>query len=208
MSSESGAERDGKRIEELRKLINHHNYRYHVLDSPEIGDEEYDQLFRRLQELEIAHPGWVAPDSPTQRVGAEPLDEFGKVEHAIPMLSLDDAFDAEEVTAWGERLARMLDEPPTDYVVEPKMDGLAVSLVYEGGRLIRGATRGNGEVGEDETANVRTIAAIPLRIRCSSGAMNPSSVHFWHSSCFSSASTVTTPQCAHCPWRVSSLCCA
>ena len=173
MSSESGAERDGKRIEELRELINHHSYRYHVLDSPEISDEEYDQLFRRLQELESAHPEWVTPDSPTQRVGAEPLDEFGKVEHAVPMLSLDDAFDAEEVTAWGERLARMLDEPPADYVVEPKMDGLAVSLIYEGGRLVRGATRGNGEVGEDVTANVRTIAAIPLRIPLSGEGSPP-----------------------------------
>lgn len=176
MSSASGAEGDRKRIEELRKLINHHNHRYYVLDSPEISDKEYDQLFRRLQELENAHPEWVTPDSPTQRVGAEPLDEFGKVEHAIPMPSLDDAFDAEEVTAWGERLARLLDKPPADFVVEPKMDGLAVSLIYEGGRLVRGATRGNGEVGEDVTANVRTIAAIPLRIPLSGEGSPPERV--------------------------------
>jgi DNA ligase (NAD+) len=173
MSSEGGAEGDRKRIEELRKLINHHNHRYYVLDSPEISDEEYDQLFRRLQELEADHPEWVTPDSPTQRVGAQPLDEFGKVEHSIPMLSLDDAFDAEEVAAWGERLARLLDESPADFVVEPKMDGLAVSLIYEDGRLVRGATRGNGEVGEDVTANVRTIAAVPLRIPLSGEGSPP-----------------------------------
>lgn len=154
-----------QRIENLRKLINYHAYRYYVLDDPEISDAEYDALMQELEELEAAHPELVTPDSPTQRVGAEPLPQFEKVEHRRPLLSLDNAFDEEEVRAWERRIQRLLgDGADLQYTVEPKIDGLAVSLSYEEGRLAQGATRGNGFVGEDVTQNLRTIPAIPLRI--------------------------------------------
>ncbi len=157
-----------ERIEELRKEIRYHNYRYHVLDSPVVGDAEYDRLMWELRELEATHPELVTPDSPTQRVGAEPLDKFEKVRHPKPMLSLSDAFEEEELRAWLERISKLLPEgvAPGDlqYVVEPKFDGLTVVLTYKDGRYVQGATRGNGIEGENVTANIKTIMGVPLRI--------------------------------------------
>jgi len=152
------------RIEELRSLINYHNYRYYVLDSPEISDAEYDELMRELRRLEEAYPQFVTPDSPTQRVGAPPLEEFGTVEHRVPMLSLANAFSYEELAAWYKRITRMLGERNFDLVCELKMDGLAVSLTYENGLLVTGATRGDGYRGEDVTPNLKTVRSIPLSI--------------------------------------------
>ncbi len=154
-----------KRAEELRRLIQYHNYRYHVLDSPIISDYEYDQLMRELQELEAAHPELITPDSPTQRVGGEPAEGFVRVRHPQPILSLSNAFDTEEVRAWFERV-RKLDErvEQATFVVEPKLDGLTVVLHYEKGLFTLGATRGDGEYGEDITANLRTVQSLPLRI--------------------------------------------
>jgi len=154
-----------ERIEKLRAEINYHAYRYYVLDDPIISDAAYDALMRELQELEAQYPELITPDSPTQRVGAPPLDHFEKVEHAIPMLSLDNAFNAEEVREWERRIRRMLPEDvQLEYVVEPKIDGLAVSLLYEDGVYVQGSTRGDGYVGEDVTLNLKTVRAIPLRI--------------------------------------------
>ena len=152
-----------RRIEELRELIRYHNYRYYVLDSPEISDAEYDRLFRELQELEEKFPEFVTPDSPTQRVGAQPAEEFGTVPHTIPMLSLDNAMDEEEVREFDERVKKFLGtDEDIEYVAEPKLDGLGVELVYERGKLVVGSTRGDGFVGEDVTQNLRTIRAVPL----------------------------------------------
>ena len=166
-----------QRIEELRKEIRYHDYRYYVLDSPVISDAEYDRLMRELQELEAAHPELVTPDSPTQRVGGEPLDKFEKVRHPRPMLSLSDAFDEEELRAWLERISKLLPEgvEPKDlqYVVEPKIDGLTVVLTYEDGLYVQGATRGNGVEGEDVTANLKTIKGVPLRIPVSPNSPLP-----------------------------------
>ncbi len=152
-----------KRIEALRRVIRYHAYLYHVLDSPEISDAEYDALMRELEELERAHPELLTPDSPTQRVGAPPVEAFGEVEHRVPMLSLDNAFDEEELRAWEKRIRRLLDEK-FEYVLEPKVDGLAISLAYEEGVLVQGSTRGDGFRGEDVTLNLRTVPSIPLRI--------------------------------------------
>jgi len=155
------------RVAELRRQLNRHNYRYYVLDSPEISDAEYDALFRRLQDLEEQHPDLITSDSPTQRVGAEPLSEFETVRHRLPMLSLGNAFDEDELRAFDERVKRHLSLPADetiDYLAELKVDGLAVSLTYENGILARGATRGDGATGEDITQNLRTVRAIPLRM--------------------------------------------
>ncbi len=153
------------RVQKLRSLLRRHSYLYHTLDRPEITDAEYDALMRELVSIEQRHPELIAPDSPTQRVGAEPLPEFSKVEHPYPVTTLADAFSAEEVRAWLERVLRLLpDDARLEFVVEPKIDGLAVALTYQDGLLVRGATRGNGIVGEDITANVRTVRNIPLRI--------------------------------------------
>jgi len=158
-------ERVRERIEELRREVNYHNYRYYVLTSPVISDAEYDKLMRELKGLEAAHPELVTPDSPTQRVGAEPLEEFKKVRHPKPMLSLDDVFDEEELRAWRKRIGKLLSPGARpEYVVEPKIDGLTVVLTYEDGLLIQGATRGNGIEGEDVTPNLKTIKSVPLRI--------------------------------------------
>ncbi|CAA9445479.1 MAG: DNA ligase (NAD(+)) [uncultured Rubrobacteraceae bacterium] len=153
------------RIEELRARVRYHNRRYYVEDAPEIGDAEYDALYRELEALEAGHPELVTPDSPTQRVGAEPLEEFEQVRHAVPMLSLANARKLEDLREWDARVRRLLgeDEEPR-YVTELKIDGLAVSLRYENGLFVRGATRGNGTVGEDVTANLRTVRSIPERI--------------------------------------------
>ncbi|MGC8834025.1 MAG: NAD-dependent DNA ligase LigA [Armatimonadota bacterium] len=155
------------RIEELRRLINYHNYRYYVLDSPEISDAEYDRLFRELVELETAYPSLVTPDSPTQRVGAPPAEQFESHTHLLPMLSLNNAFDEGELRAFDLRVKRALalpPEAPIEYVTELKIDGLAVSLTYENGVLVTGATRGDGFSGENVTNNIRTIRSIPLRV--------------------------------------------
>jgi len=153
-------------IESLRSAIDHHNYRYHVLDDPEIADAEYDALFDRLLALEREHPELVTPESPTQRVGSAPKSEFGAVIHQLPMLSLDKCTTVEEVDAWDARCrTRLGTDGPLEYCCEPKIDGIAVSLVYERGALTLGATRGDGTKGEDITANVRTVAAIPLKLR-------------------------------------------
>ena len=155
-----------QRAEQLREQINYHNYRYYVLDDPEIPDAEYDRLLRELQALEAEHPELVTPDSPTQRVGAEPLKAFGEVRHEIPMLSLANAFSDEELEDFDRRVRERLGrDTAVSYAAEPKLDGLAISLLYENGRLVRAATRGDGTTGEDVTQNVRTIDAIPLRLR-------------------------------------------
>ncbi len=148
----------------LREQINYHNYRYYVLDDPEIPDIEYDRLLRQLEELEAAHPDLVASDSPTQRVGAVPLDKFVEVKHQVPMLSLGNAFDDDEVRDFDRRARERLEVDSIDYSAEPKLDGLAISLMYEGGVLVRAATRGDGYSGEDVTQNVRTIDSVPLKL--------------------------------------------
>lgn len=153
-----------QRIEKLRALINEHNYRYYVLDDPVIPDAEYDRLFRQLVVLEQAYPDLVARDSPTQRIGAKPAAAFSEVRHSVPMLSLDNAFNEGEMQAFDKRVRDRLGVESVTYHAEPKLDGLAVSIVYEGGRLVRAATRGDGEVGEDVTQNVRTIRSVPLRL--------------------------------------------
>ncbi len=155
---------DRKELERLRREIARYNVSYHVLDRPEISDAEYDSLFLRLLELERLHPEWVTPDSPTQRVGATPAAEFAAVEHRVPMLSLANAYSEEELRDYDRRMCALLGEPSIVYVSEPKLDGLSVELVYEKGSLVRGSTRGDGTVGEDVTANLRTIRSIPLRL--------------------------------------------
>ena len=157
------------RADELRRQLEYHNHRYYVLDDPEVSDSDYDALLNELRDIEAEHPELRTPDSPTQRVGAEPLDKFTEVRHLQPMLSLANARNEEELAAWVVRSERYLGRQGVEmgdvlFVTEPKIDGLAISLVYENGVLVRGATRGNGEVGEDVTQNLRTIGAIPLRI--------------------------------------------
>ncbi len=153
------------RAAELRARIDDANYRYHVLDQPDIPDAEYDRLLRELEALEAAHPELVTPDSPTQRVGNTPSSKFAEVRHAVPMLSLGNAFSDEEVTDFVTRIVRETGEDAPVFSVEPKFDGLAISLRYENGLFVRGATRGDGATGEDVTANLRTVKAIPLRLR-------------------------------------------
>jgi DNA ligase (NAD+) len=153
-------------IERLRQELQQHNYQYHVLDEPLITDQAYDRLFRRLQQLEQEFPELLSPDSPTQRVGSEPASQFETVKHEVAMLSLDNAFDDDEMLAFDRRLRERLEqESSLAYCAEPKLDGLAVSLLYEGGKLVRAATRGDGRSGENITANVRTIKSVPLKLR-------------------------------------------
>ncbi len=153
-----------KEIESLVKEINYHNYRYYVLDSPVITDEEYDKLYRRLAQLEEKY-GYVIPESPTMRVGAAPLEKFAKVRHTVPMLSLDNAFSHDELREFDRRIKRLLErEEDIEYTVEPKYDGLAIELTYEGGLLARASTRGDGFEGEDVTRNIRTIKSVPIKI--------------------------------------------
>ncbi len=154
-----------KRLDELRETVNHHLYRYHVLDEPEISDAEFDRLFDELQALEEEHPELVTPDSPTQRVGAPLSERFQKVQHVTPMGSLEKVTDGEGLLKWAEDVRKRLDsDEPVAYVIEPKIDGLAVNLTYEDGRLVRGATRGDGVQGEDVTVNLRTIPSVPLKM--------------------------------------------
>ena len=154
-----------ERIEALRERVRYHNRRYYIEDAPEISDAEYDTLYTELQTLEGEHPELVTPDSPTQRIGGEPLEGFEEIRHTVPMLSLANARKTEDLREWDARLRRLLGEDETPrYVTELKIDGLAVSLRYEDGRFVRGATRGNGVVGEDVTAQLRTIRSIPDRL--------------------------------------------
>jgi len=164
------ADRAVARAAELREILEHHAYQYYVLDEPRIADAGYDALYRELQALEAERPDLRTPDSPTQRVGAAPLEKFAQVRHLEAMLSLANARDEDELLAWDGRNRRLLegkgyDDAPLRYVVEPKIDGLAISLTYRDGLFVVGATRGDGEVGEDVTANLRTIGALPLRLR-------------------------------------------
>ena len=150
---------------ELRRELNYHSYRYYSLDAPEISDGQYDALFRELQTIEAEHPELLTADSPTQRVGGDPSPAFTEVQHARPMLSLGNAFDFDELAAWHRRVTGLLDGAPFDMVCELKIDGLAVSLTYEDGVLVQGATRGNGTTGEEVTRNLRTIRTIPIQLR-------------------------------------------
>jgi DNA ligase (NAD+) len=163
------------RIEVLRQQINSHNYRYYVLDAPVVSDAEYDALMDELRGLEAEHPELITPDSPTQRVGAEPAEGFVKVEHPAPILSLDKAASAGDIRAWWDRVSKLLppDAPSPAWVVEPKLDGLTVVLHYEDGLFILGATRGDGTIGEDVTTNLRTVRTLPLRIPVDSGGPHP-----------------------------------
>jgi DNA ligase (NAD+) len=154
-----------KEIGQLREEIDRHNYRYYVLDDPLVSDQEYDQLMRRLEELEGLYPDLVIPESPTQKVGAPPLEEFGTVRHSIPMLSLQNALTADELVEFDARVKRLLKTEDVQYVAEPKIDGLAVEIVYRNGVYVEASTRGDGYVGENITENLRTVRSLPLKIR-------------------------------------------
>src|SRR5438105_4323492 len=153
-----------RRAEELRTRLREASHRYYVLDAPTLSDAEYDRLFRELEELEKAHPELATPDSPTQRVGAAPSEKFAKVTHRRQMMSLANAMSDEELVEFDERVHKLLGDEPVRYVVEPKLDGLAVTLTYKDGRFVQGATRGDGLVGEDVTQNLRTIKMVPLQL--------------------------------------------
>ena len=152
------------KIESLREEIRHHEYRYYVLDDPEISDAEFDRLMNELKKLEAAHPELVTPDSPTQRVGGKPREGFIKVPHSIPMLSLDNAYSEEELRNWERRVHELSGRKDIEYVCELKLDGMSLALRYEDGKLVRGITRGDGSIGEDVTLNVRTVRSIPLSV--------------------------------------------
>ena len=159
------------RLNELRAAIRHHEERYYLHNDPEVSDEEFDRLLHELEALEAAHPDLVTVDSPTQRVGGRPVEGFATVEHLQPMLSLDNAYSEEELREFDERVRRGagVGEEPIAYVAELKIDGLSIALTYDDGLLVRAATRGDGVQGEEVTANVRTIRAIPLRLRTAPG---------------------------------------
>src|SRR6516164_1211203 len=150
--------------EELRRQINHHNYLYYVEAKPEISDREYDFLLKELEALEAAHPELVTPDSPTQRVGGQPLDGFRTVRHRLPMLSIANTYNADELREFDARVRKLLGNEPVRYVVELKIDGVAISLTYEDGKFAVGATRGDGERGDDVTHNLKTVRDVPLRL--------------------------------------------
>ncbi len=165
MTKKNTAQTPGDSIQQLIQQINHHNYQYYVLDDPDIPDTEYDRLIQQLKILEQQHPDLIDPDSPTQRIGGKALDGFEQVEHEIPMLSLDNAFNEADMYAFEKRLKEFLsDSEQVEYAAEPKLDGLAISLLYQQGRLVRAATRGDGKVGENITQNARTIDNIPLQL--------------------------------------------
>jgi DNA ligase (NAD+) len=162
------------RLDEIKHEINYHNYKYHVLDAPVISDYEYDRLVTELHEIENAHPDWITPDSPSQRAGAAPLEKFTKVKHPAPILSLANAFNDDDVQAWLERVSKL--DPrvrETGFIVEPKIDGLTVVLHYVDGRFVQGATRGDGNIGEDITANLKTVRALPLKIPLDENVFEP-----------------------------------
>ena len=149
----------------LKKQLHQHNHRYYILDNPEVPDAEYDRLMQQLLQIEQQHPEWITADSPSQRVGSAPLAQFSSVQHEVPMLSLDNAFNDDELLAFDQRIRdRLKNSADIEYCCEPKLDGLAVSLLYREGVFVRGATRGDGSSGEDITANLRTIGAIPLQL--------------------------------------------
>ncbi|MEA2450749.1 MAG: ligase, partial [Thermoleophilaceae bacterium] len=168
MSKSSPSSSPAQRAEELRRELEHHNELYYLRDEPEISDAEYDALINELRAIEADNPDLITPDSPTQKVGAAPLEKFEPVRHLQPMLSLANARNEDELRAWDTRVRNLLakerDEVSLEYVTEPKIDGLAISLLYEDGVLVRGATRGDGEVGEDVTQNLRTVDVIPKRV--------------------------------------------
>src|SRR5712671_454450 len=153
-----------KKIEALRDKIRRHEYRYYVLDDPEITDTEFDKLINDLKKLEAEHPELITPDSPTQRVGGKPREGFVKVRHSSPMLSLDNTYSEEELRSWERRVHELSGRKDVDYVCELKLDGMSLSLGYDNGQLVRGITRGDGTVGEDVTLNVRTVRSVPLSI--------------------------------------------
>lgn len=165
LMSEKDSAATQQRIDKLRQQLRHHSHQYYVLDEPEISDSEYDRLYRELQQLEQANPQCVTHDSPTQRVGAAPLEAFTQVQHRIPMLSLDNVFSDDELNAFYKRLQDRLDSTDTiEFAAEPKLDGLAISIIYEKGELAQAATRGDGATGEDVTQNIRTVQSVPLRL--------------------------------------------
>ena len=153
-----------KEIEKLRAEIRHHEHRYYVLNDPKISDFEFDKLMHRLQELESQHPELVTPDSPTQRVGGQPAEEFPKVRHSSPMLSLDNTYSVDDLRDFDRRVRELAGRENVEYVAELKLDGLSMALAYEDGALVHGVTRGDGTTGEDVTSNVRTIRSLPLRV--------------------------------------------
>ncbi|MFN3491920.1 MAG: DNA ligase LigA-related protein, partial [Anaerolineales bacterium] len=165
------------RYQELKEQINFHNHRYHVLDKPIISDVEFDRLLNELKKIEEEHPDWITPDSPTLRAGGKPADRFSKVRHPSPILSLANAFGADDARAWFERIKKIDDRvEKAKFVVEPKIDGLSVVLHYHDGLFVQGATRGDGEIGEDITSNLRTVKAIPLKIPVSSKQSSVNSI--------------------------------
>src|SRR5262250_762057 len=151
-------------IEPLRDKVRHHEYRYYVLDDPEISDAEFDRLMEQLKDLEAEHSELLTPDSPTQRVGGKPREGFVKVRHSSPMLSLDNTYSEEELRAWERRVHELSGRKDVDYVCELKLDGMSLSLGYDDGKLVRGVTRGDGTIGEDVTLNVRTVRSVPLSV--------------------------------------------
>ncbi len=165
MSTNIDIDRTAARMAELRQKLEYHNYLYYVQDAPEISDAEYDRMFRELLELERAHPELASPDSPTQRIGGDPLERFNKVPHHAPMLSLANAFSEAELLAFDKRISKPLNRSDIAYVTEMKIDGVAIALTYQNGRFVRGATRGNGVIGEDVTANLKTVKQIPLKLK-------------------------------------------
>ncbi|HEX3093964.1 MAG TPA: NAD-dependent DNA ligase LigA, partial [Candidatus Angelobacter sp.] len=146
-----------RQIDELRETIRHHEHLYYVLDAPELPDAEFDRLMQELKRLEAAHPELITPDSPTQRVGGKPAEGFPKVEHSRPMLSLDNAYNEQELRDWERRVRELAGTAEIEYVCELKLDGMSMALTYQNGQLLRGATRGDGTIGEDVTSNVRTM---------------------------------------------------
>jgi len=163
-SREIMPDKDRQKIESLRQKIHRHDYFYYVLDNPEISDREYDRLMEELKALEEKHPDWITPDSPTQRVGGKPSEKFDTVAHKVPMLSLDNTYNVDELRDFHNRVVKNLGTEEVEYVVELKIDGLGVNLTYENGIFVRGATRGDGKTGEDITANLKTIRAIPTKL--------------------------------------------
>src|SRR6267154_3735316 len=153
-----------KKIAALREQIRHHEYRYYVLDAPEISDADFDKLMNELKRLEAEHPALVTPDSPTQRVGGKPREGFVKAKHSSPMLSLDNAYTEEELRDWERRVHELTGRTDIEYTCEPKVDGMSLAIRYSNGHLDRGITRGDGSVGEDVTLNVRTVRSVPLSI--------------------------------------------
>ena len=166
--SQAGDNRSEKRAAELRELLAHHNHRYYVLAEPEISDREYDALYKELEGLESTHPELVTPDTPTQHVGGSPLDAFDSVKHGAPMMSLDNTYSKDELVEFDKRIRKLLPEETFSYTLEPKIDGVAISLRYESGLLAVGTTRGDGKTGDDITRNLRTIRSIPMRLHSAS----------------------------------------